>query len=234
MSNNYLFGNGNQFFGSAFAMNERSKTIGRNVARFRKERDMSQAELAKAIGVKSQNTIAAIELGNTAKSKHLPDIARALHVRIVDIDPQSEVEESVIIPGSDLVGDRDLKVFASVEGGDGIIVLSSEHVDMVRRPEPLANVRKGYGVIVVGESMVPVVRPGDVVLVNPHLPPRQEDVCLFIFDDGGEFRATIKEFVSQTETEWKVRRYRPKEKVYNLKKKDWPKCHVTVGKYSRR
>jgi transcriptional regulator with XRE-family HTH domain len=234
MSNNYLFGNRNQFVGSAFAMNERAKIVGKNIARLREERGLSQAQLAKAIDVKSQNTVAAIESGKTQKSKHLHDIARVLKVSITDIDPQSEVTESPILSASDLVGDRDLKVFASAEAGDGALVLTNEPVDMVRRPEPLANVRKGYGVIAVGESMVPAVRPGDVLLVNPHLPPRAEDVCLFIFDHEGEFRATIKEYCSQSPDAWKVKRYKPEEKTFTLRKKDWPKCHVVVGKYNRR
>lgn len=68
-------------------MNERAKVIGENVARLRQKAGLSQADLAKAIGVNSQNTIAAIELGRTKKSKHLADIASVLQVAMTDINP---------------------------------------------------------------------------------------------------------------------------------------------------
>lgn len=207
--------------------------IAENLQRIRAERGMSQAELAGRIGVR-QNTIAAIEAGQTKKSRYLPDIARALRVSLPELDPNQGSTETRIIPGSDLVGTRDLPLFAAVEGGEGALVLGSDPVDEIRRPAPLASVKGAYGVIVIGESMVPVLRPGDIALVHPHLPPRAEDTCIFICEANGEFTATIKEYVGQTKDIWRLKRYRPKELEFTLRKKDWPKCHVVVGKYSRR
>jgi transcriptional regulator with XRE-family HTH domain len=207
--------------------------IRENLQRIRQQRGMSQAALAGAIGVR-QNTIAAIELGLTRKSRYLPDIARALRVPLSDIDPDLGFGESRVISSGELVGARDLPLYATVEGGEGTVVMSSDPVDEIRRPAPLATVKGAYGVIVVGESMVPVLRPGDVALVNPHLPPRAEDTCIFVCEKDGEFIATIKEYVGQTKDAWRVKRYKPKETEFALKKKDWPRCEVVVGKYSRR
>ena len=207
--------------------------IARNVARYRKERGLSQQELARRIGVR-QNTIAAIEAGVTKKSKYLPDIARALEISLTDLDGDEGGHRSPRIPGADLVGARDLPLYATVEAGEGAVVMSSDPVDEIRRPAPLATVKGAYGVIVSGESMVPALRPGDIALINPHLPPKVEDICLFISERNGEFVATIKEYVGQTKDHWKVKRYKPEEKEFTLRKSEWQTCHVSVGRYSRR
>jgi transcriptional regulator with XRE-family HTH domain len=205
----------------------------RNLARYRKERGLSQEELARRIGVR-QNTIAAIESGLTKKSKYLPDIARALEISLTELDAGEGAHRTPTIPGTDLVGVRDLPLYATVEAGEGAVVMSSDPVDEIRRPAPLATVKGAYGVIVSGESMVPALRPGDIVLIHPHLPPKVEDICLFISERNGEFVATIKEYVGQTKDHWKVKRYKPEEKEFTLRKSEWQTCHVSVGRYSRR
>jgi transcriptional regulator with XRE-family HTH domain len=207
--------------------------IAENLQRIRHARGMSQAGLAGEIGVR-QNTIAAIEAGTTKKSKYLPDIARVLQVSLTELDPNQRFTETRVIPGGALVGPLDLALYATVEGDEGVVVMSRDPVDEIRRPAPLAAVKGAYGVIVAGESMVPVLRPGDVALVHPHLPPRPEDTCIFIAEKDGEFVATIKEYLGQTKDTWKVKRYKPKETDFVLKKKDWPRCDVVVGKYARR
>lgn len=233
MSNSILFGTPNQRIGTGFHMNQLSKTIGHNVKRLREAMvpKMSQADLAKAIGVKSQNTIASIETGKTQLSKHLHAIARALKANIADIDPALEGEETVTTKElmTSTEQSEQLDVYASVEGGSGAIVWSNEPMLKVPRPRPLIGVRDAYGVLVVGESMTPLIRPGFTVWVNPHLPPRSCDICLFRHDEQGEFRATLKEYCGQTETNWIVRRYQPKQRRFTLKKAEWPICHVIVG-----
>lgn len=215
-------------------MSDQGRVIGENVARARIAAKLSQAELAKRIGAKSQNTIAAIESGNTSKSKYLPNIARALKVRMADLDPEFHEQDTVTIPGGNLVGGVDLDVYGTAEAGNGILVMTSDPVDRVRRPAPLANVRGGYGVIVVGESMEPVLRAGDTILVHPHLPPKVDDLCLFRDEKDGEFRATIKEYRSASKDLWKVHRYGKDPADFTLKKREWPQCHVIVGVYRRR
>lgn len=112
--------------------------------------------------------------------------------------------------------------------------MSNDPVDRVRRPAPLEHVKDSYGVIVRGDSMVPLIRPGDIVLVHPYLPPRAEDLCIFRSQMDGEFTATIKEFCSQNANHWRVKRYSPKEETLSLSKKMFAECHVIVGKYIRR
>lgn len=234
MSTNNLFGPSYQDFGSlrpTMAATRRNAITGEEMKAARIRRGWSQKRLADELGLR-QNTIAQIELGTTKKSKHLPDIARILD------DPAPETKQSrkdaVTISSNELVGNRDLPLFASVEAGDGMLVMASEPIGWELRPAPLANVRTGYGLIVVGESMAPILRPGDTALIHPHLPPRPEDVVVFVSDKDGETTATIKEYVGQTKDHWKVKRYQPKEHGFLLKKADWRVHGVMVGKYSRR
>lgn len=228
MSTNTLVENCYQHFG-----NEPAMSLAENVAKFRKRKRISQAELAKRIGAR-QNTIAAIENGKTKRTKLLPEIAQVLDVQLNELDPSLEHFEKTTVSGSELIGAADLPVYASVDAGDGVVFVSERPVQTVKRPEPLATVTKGYGVIVAGESMVPIVRPGDTALVHPHLPPKPDDLCLFIGEDGGEFRATLKEYRGQTKDLWKIRRYQPKEEDFTLRKADFPRCEVVVGIYRRR
>lgn len=228
MSTNYLFVHRYQGLGNTPVM-----SLAENLTRLRKKRKLSQQKLADAVGVR-QNTIAAIETGETKKSKYLPDIARVLDVSIKELDPTLGPNENLLVPGKELVGVADLPGYGTVEGGEGAIVMSSEPVETVKRPDPLRTVKDGFGVIVSGDSMVPLVRPGDIVLVHPHLPPKIDDLCLFLFDQDGDFRATIKEFCGQSRDLWKVKRYQPKEHEFTLKKADFPRCAVVVGIYKRR
>jgi phage repressor protein C with HTH and peptisase S24 domain len=143
-------------------------------------------------------------------------------------------ENLVNVPGEDLVGDRDLPVFSTAEGGRGSLILSNDAVDWVVRPDPLLRVKDGYGMIVTGDSMSPEHKSGSMALVNPHLPWHAGDTCVFrsVSDDGTEI-ACIKELRRWTDTTWHVRQYNPK-KDFTMKRSEWQVCHVTVGNFKRR
>lgn len=207
-------------------------TIAENVKRLREGRGWGQEKLAQESRT-SQTTIFNIESGETKRSKFLPRIAAALGVSLAEIDEEmSGSRVDSLIPRDELVGDTDLPVFASAEGGEGQIIVSTDVVDRVRRPSPLLHVREGYGVIITGESMVPMFRPGDIALVHPQMPPRPDDGVILY--DRDRARSSIKEYRGATETLWRLRRYQPKEEDFSLKRADWPTVHTVVGRYSRR
>ena len=60
-----------------------------DLKKVRMETGMSQAALAKAAGV-SQATIAALEAGRQAYSRHLPKIAAALRVELSTLDDDND------------------------------------------------------------------------------------------------------------------------------------------------
>lgn len=165
--------------------------------------------------------------------------AGATRESLVDVATHSPHVSSVgwnasgrVVPGSDLFGmQADLPVFGTAPGEqDGVLVVSEMAVDWVLRPAVLLRVRDGYGLIVSDESMAPEHKPGSIALINPHLPPRIGDSCMFRSKPEGGNLATVKEYRGQTDTHWKVRQHNP-AKDLTLKKSEWPLCHRTVGNY---
>src|SRR5437016_10049945 len=148
-----------------------SMTPGELIRARRKALGLSQAKLAQAVKT-NQQTIDKIEQGTIKHSRFFRNIAAVLQLSWDDLEPSdiSSLAPSGVIPGKSLAGARDLPVHASAEGGKGQLIVTSDAVDWVLRPAPLANVKGGYGLIVVGESMCPEFEPGDIALVNPHLP----------------------------------------------------------------
>ena len=134
-------------------------------------------------------------------------------------------------PPPDILGARDLPVYAAVEGGRGHMVVSTDPIELVPRPWYMREVRDGYAVLVVGESMVPAFEPGQMAIVNPRLPPmREADVILVAGEQEGEFTASIKRLINWTAQEWRVRQFNPR-KEYTLLRREWPKALRVVGKY---
>ena len=138
-------------------------------------------------------------------------------------------------PVPEFLGERDLKVFAAVEGGPGEMVVSTDPIELVPRPWYMREVRDGYAVLVVGESMIPAFKPGDMAIVNPRLPPlRGQDVVLIGGEQVGEFRASLKHLEGWDARAWKLRQYNPprgEKAELSWPKRDWPKALRVVGKY---
>jgi phage repressor protein C with HTH and peptisase S24 domain/lambda repressor-like predicted transcriptional regulator len=133
-----------------------------------------------------------------------------------------------------LFGGRDLPVFGTAQGGSGALIVTDQAVDYVVRPAPLLRVRDGYGMIVTGESMSPKIESGDTVLVNPHLPPRNGDTCVFrCHQDDGTVLAIVKKLRRFNDDTWFVSQLNP-QKDFTLKRSEWQVCHVTVGSYFSR
>jgi SOS-response transcriptional repressor LexA len=135
--------------------------------------------------------------------------------------------------GSLRAADRaDLPVYASAEGGSGIII-TSEPIDFIRRPEPLLSVRDGYACYVIGDSMSPAYEQGDLLLVHPGRPARPGDDCAFIrAQDDGTQEALIRRLLRSTPEKWRVRQFNP-AKDLDLDRSHWQKIQLIVGKYSR-
>jgi len=136
------------------------------------------------------------------------------------------------VPVAALFGNADLPVFGTASGGQGgALVMSGEAVDYVVRPAPLLRVKDGYGMIVTGDSMSPQHENDSTALVNPHLPPRNGDTCVFrSHHDDGTVLALIKKLRRFTDETWYVSQFEPK-KDFQLKRSEWQICHVTVGNY---
>ena len=220
-------------------MPNENQSIAAIVKRARAIKGISQPELARRVGT-SQQTIDKIETGKVQRSSFLAAIALELGVpldRVLRIG--HKVNAVATIPGHTLVsGDRDLPVYAATQvDGGGAQVLSSDPVEYVLRPEPLARVRDGYGLIVVDDSMAPEAQSGDIALVNPHMPARAGDTCVFrsTGQDGAQC-SCIKHLRKLTDKDWHVTEWNNdgKRRDSTLRRSDWPVAHVTIGYFKRR
>jgi len=195
----------------------------------------SQADLGRRVGC-SQVAIDKIEDGTTRQSKYLARIASELALNIDDLDPDAEKRRSPQnepVPIDQLLGrPSDFPIYAAAEGGPGEIIIGSDPVDWQPRPQRLAKVRDAYGLYIIGESMVPEYRPGDIALVNPTLPPIGGEVYIFYAERAGEARATIKHLRRATSDKWLISQHN-KARDFELLRKEWQWAHRVIGKYSR-
>lgn len=131
-------------------------------------------------------------------------------------------------------GGRLLPIYAAAEGGKGHLIIDHTAIDQLPGPEDLRYARDPYGILIVGESMVPAYRPGDIAWVNPHkLPERDTDVVLYHVPPYREAEAIIKTLISWSPREWKLRQYQP-PLDFTEPTVDWPVCHRIVGKKNAR
>lgn len=148
--------------------------------------------------------------------------------------------EEQSVPGADLVGPVDLPIYASVRGGaiDDSVLVSPEPIDYVKRPEPLARAKNGYGLYIIGDSMEPAFRQGDLALIHPNIPPKAGDEVVVCSQDvNGEHYAIIKLLTKVTATTWHLKQYNPapgEPAEFTLDRTEWPICHLVVGSYRKR
>jgi transcriptional regulator with XRE-family HTH domain len=243
-------------------MADHQRTIGQAVRDRREEMGLSQAQLAAKVGIK-QSSLHAIENGSTLKSKFLPDIAKALEVHLEPLtmgillgvnfsEPDQPGSRSVFrsngaaqaafssggspqIPGDQLVGERDLPIYAATAGGDGHMIVTTDVIERVRRPANLEGVVGAYGILVVGDSLAKAYRHGDMALIHPGLQPLNDEVHVFYDHDPktGEGESMIKNMLSYTTDKWRLEQFNP-ERKFTVDRVDWPIAHRVVGKYNRR
>ena len=119
----------------------------------------------------------------------------------------------------------------------GDMIVAAQPIQHTARPAPLAHVKGAYGVYVTGTSMEPEFRPGDILLVNPHLPVNPNEPYIFYAEHPVSARATIKWLRRVTDDRFLVTQHNPPPGVakdLSLARKDWQWAHRVIGKYSRR
>ena len=219
----------------------RGMALGDRIRKARLARNLTQGEVAASMGV-SRPTETQWENGtHQPETGKMPDLAKVLGVSIdwlmseTDL-PMPEPVRAGFIPPPEILGKRDFPVYAATEGGPGIMIVSTDPIDLVPRPWFMGNVKDGYCVLVVGESMLPAYKPGQMAIINPRLAPlRGEDHVLVQETIDGSFNASIKCIVGWTDKEWKLEQYNPptpEERYFTWPRKSWQKALRVVGKYA--
>jgi transcriptional regulator with XRE-family HTH domain len=132
-------------------------------------------------------------------------------------------------------GERpDLAVYSSAAGGpEGAWMMSGDAIAWIHRDQRLVGVRDAFACYVVGDSMFPAYEQGNLLLVNPAVPPNAGDDCLFVQETPDTQRyALVKRLVRFNSTSWTVKQWNP-DKTFNLPRRDWQRALLVIGKYNR-
>ena len=201
------------------------KRRGQRLRERRKAMGLDVTELAKAIGV-SQPAVSQWEIGVTAPSrKKVAKLAQILRVPVAwlltdDDAPSSQQGANPAAPPPPVAAlPIDVPVLGvAVGGNDGDFRLNGQVVDYVRRPPGIASLRNVYGLWLVGESMSPWNKDGDLIYVSPARPPVIGDhVVVQLQDtaDGEPGLAMVKLLIGKTPTQLKLGQYNP-TREFNL------------------
>lgn len=117
----------------------------------------------------------------------------------------------------------DIPVWASASAGDeeGTIVLTDSPIDFIRRSELMLGVAKPFAFYIVGDSMLERFAQGDMGVINPSLPLRPMDDCVFIqHGEDGVIYGLVKRLLRATPDSWRVRQLNP-HRDFVLPKAKW-------------
>jgi hypothetical protein len=172
------------------------------------------------------------------KSVRLSDLAAFLSTTVDYLTSEGDGPPGAALPPQPSLGMRanlpDLAVYASAAGGpEGAWVLSGDAIAWIHRDQRLVGVRDAFACYVVGESMFPAYEQGNLLLVNPAVPPNAGDDCMLIQEaaDGARY-ALIKRLVRFNSTSWTVKQWNP-DKTFSLPRKEWQRALLVIAKYNR-
>lgn len=223
--------------------NRPNAELGARIARARTARGLTQLDIAKHFSIE-RVSVTQWESGVTKpEGDKLPGLADRLGIPLQwlmtgkgdpDVEPPKPGEPQRPISRDLLVGARDLPVYGCAQGGDGdVIIVDNNPIEWVLRPEPLFNVPGGFAIYLVGDSMEPVYRQGDRVLIHPSLPAARGEDAMLVRQLPVGFHALVKRVVGWDREKWNLRQFNP-AKDFSLPRAEWPSAYSVVGKYNRR
>lgn len=191
------------------------------------QKNVSAKELSKAAGKNHAYVQQYLERGSPLA---LPEDARLAIAQRLGLS-QSELKGPVRAPASrsterpnatigpvtPLGGSGvSIPVYGQAMGGDdGRFIFNGGKIADVLAPPALVSVRDAYAVYVVGDSMEPRYRAGEVAYVHPHMPVRKGDFVVVQIQPGeNEPReGYIKEFVSLDAKRLRLTQLNPRKTI---------------------
>jgi hypothetical protein len=128
---------------------------------------------------------------------------------------------------------RDLPVYGfALQGLDGLFVVTNRPVDFMPRPDFLANNTNAYSLIAPDDRMSPEIKAGDMLAMNPLLPCRDGDTCLFRKNRIGD-EGILASLVSSSPKTWNICQHIAPKKIIELDKITFPIADPIVARYCR-
>lgn len=219
--------------------------LGQGVAlrRAREERRMTQAELAELVGT-TQQTVDRIEKGQIKQSKLYPALAEAVGLPNEGFNPDGIEEalkgleaEAAVAAKQALKRTRALPS-ADLDDGSGMVIYSRDQsftlqpADQIERGYPVTNVPDAYAVYVQDSRLAPSLSPGDMAVLNPHIPVFENCDAFLTSDTGPTRKGMFRRIVGIFDGYWQVAEAEGlgTEKV---SREEWPHAHLVVAKFYR-
>lgn len=211
-----------------FGMTEKTELAAR-IAAAREQKGMTQEQVADHFGI-SRVSVTNWESGQT---KPAADKLSALE-RLLQVEPghfsgatssnkgrngrapQSEASpaDAHLPPRTAMANDVPVMGTAAGSHTKGAFQFSSTPIDYVRRPPALTNAKDIYALYVEGQSMEPEFRPGQLIYVHAHKPPRFGDAVIIQTQVAeGEFEATIGIYAKKTAEAVFIEKHNPKATI---------------------
>jgi len=178
------------------------ETLGSRLKTLRKKKKLTQQQIAEAIGVSKTSVIYWEKDDNVPKHESLTALAAVLAVdtNYLLYGKGNAIVESNVSAPIPLAG-RLIPVISWIQAGTWTTVDSvpeGTQFDEWLPPNPKCG-KNGYGLEVVGESMLPDFRPGDKIYVNPDFQPDElKTGDLVIMSCEGEAEATFKKLIVES------------------------------------
>lgn len=164
--------------------------------------------------------------GASPRGATLERIASGLHISAAslldDIQSSPTTAKREVAPAPISFPSRgdmtyDVPVMGTAAGSHlrGAFQISTDQIDIVRRPPALMGVNSAYALYVEGTSMEPKYEPGDLIYVHPKKPVRSGDPCVVQCFAGSdeEIEATVGIYVRATAEFIHIRKYNPLAEV---------------------
>lgn len=198
--------------------------LGARIREFRKGRGLTMVELAALLEV-SQPAISQWETGKEPPGReNLAKLAKVFDVSLMMLLGESDPYAANASFGTAQTAGVasmpiDVPVFGTAVGGaEGDFSFNGQVVDYVRRPPGVMKMRNMYALWVIGDSMAPWNKSGDLIYVTPSRPPVPGDHVVIEMIGGAENEpgiAMVKLLVGRTATQLKLKQYNP-EREFNL------------------
>lgn len=95
----------------------------------------------------------------------------------------------------------------------GQMVMSEGPIEWIERPDIVARVPDAYSLIITGTSMVPRYEPGDMIILHPHRPVRQNDHVAIQETKEGGTHVSVKRFEKMDNDHIVTTQYNPPAEV---------------------
>ena len=160
------------------------------------------------------------------ESQPKPDLAIKI-ASVFGVDP-AEVLGFAVAEANPLAK---IPLYGSAEAGLGSDITDMDRaIDHIDRPSFLLSATNAYSVYVVGESMFPRFRSGEILYIDPALPLKRASDCIIQLADGLKLTCIVKEYVKTDETRVFVRQLNP-DKEISLAKEQVTSIHMVRGIY---